>query len=172
AADAVGRARVGRQAAAVRRPGRGALRAGGGRLATLEAVFGGRVSSAGTGFGGGGGQRGVARTVLPEQLVFQAHSASGRPLPGRVVVFRARNAQIARDSVVTDSTGRARVDVTLGSQAGPALLTASLDSVQAAETLHVDPGPAVELILERDGARVDGGRIIVERDVPFALTLK
>src|SRR5207302_1440624 len=82
-------------------------------------------------------------------FVVQAHSASGRPLPGRAVVFRVRNAQIARDSVVTDSTGRARVEVTLGSQAGLALVTASLDSVQAAETLHVDPGPAVELILER-----------------------
>src|SRR5256885_7434661 len=87
-------------------------------------------------------------------------------------MFRGRNARIARDSIVTDSTGRARVDVTLGSQGGLALVTASLDSVQAAETLHVDPGPAVELILERDGARVDGGRIIVERDVPFALTIK
>jgi len=172
ATDSLGRAAFVIQAAAVRRPGRVELRVRGERLAALEAVFGGPVSSAGTGFVGGGGQRGVARTQLPEQLVFQAHSASGRPLPGRVVVFRVRNAQIARDSVVTDSTGRARVDVTLGSQAGLALVTASLDSVQAAETLRVDPGPAVELILERDGARVDGGRIIVERDVPFALTLK
>src|SRR5205823_12408398 len=83
-----------------------------------------------------------------------------------------RAGRSARASVVTASTGRARVDVTLGSQAGLALVTASLDSVQAAETLHVAPGRAVELILERDGARVDGGRIIVERDVPFALTLK
>src|SRR5438046_8809855 len=93
-------------------------------------------------------------------------------MPGRVVVFRSRTAQFPRDSAVTDSAGRARVEVTLGSQAGVAVVTASFDSVQTAETLHVDPGPAVELILERDGARVDGGRIIVERDVPFALTLK
>lgn len=172
ATDSLGRTAFVIQSASVRRPGRIELRARGERLAALEAVFGGPVSSVGTGFVGGGGERGVARTLLPEPLVFQAHSASGRPLPGRAVVFRVRNAQIARDSVVTDSTGRARVEVTLGSQAGLALVTASLDSVQAAETLHVDPGPAVELILERDGARVDGGRIIVERDVPFALTLK
>jgi hypothetical protein len=172
ATDSLGRTAFVIQSAAVRRPGRIELRARGERLAALEAVFGGPVSSSGTGFVAGGGQRGVARTLLSEPLVFQAHSVSGRPLPGRVVVFRVRNAQITRDSVVTDSTGRARVDVTLGSQAGLALVTASLDSVQAAETLRVDPGPAVELILERDGARVDGGRIIVERDVPFALTLK
>jgi hypothetical protein len=172
ATDSLGRTAFVIQSAAVRRPGRIELRARGERLAALEAVFGGPVSSSGTGFVAGGGQRGVARTLLSEPVVFQAHSASGRPLPGRVVVFRVRNAQITRDSVVTDSAGHARIDVTLGSQAGLAVVTASLDSVQAAETLRVDPGPAVELILERDGARVDGGRIIVERDVPFALTLK
>src|SRR5436309_215134 len=172
ATDSLGRAAFLIQAAAVRRPGRIELRSRGERLAVVEAVFGGPVSRAGTGFVSGGGQRGVARTLLPEALVFQAHSASGRPMPGRVVVFRSRNAQVTRDSAVTDSAGRARVDVTLGSQAGRAVVTASFDSVQTAETLHVDPGPAVELIVERDGARVDGGRIIVERDVPFSLTLK
>ena len=172
ATDSLGRAAFLIQAAAVRRPGRIELRSRGERLAVVEAVFGGPVSRAGTGFVSGGGQRGVARTLLPEALVFQAHSASGRPMPGRVVVFRSRNAQVTRDSAVTDSAGRARVDVTLGSQAGLAVVTASFDSVQTAETLHVDPGPAVELIVERDGARVDGGRIIVERDVPFSLTLK
>lgn len=172
ATDSLGRAAFVIQAAAVRRPGRIELRTRGERLAVLEAAFGGPVSRAGTGFVSGGGQRGVARTLLSEPLVFQAHSVSGRPIPGRVVVFRSRNAQVTRDSAVTDSAGRARVEVTLGSQAGVAVVTASFDSVQTAETLHVDPGPAVELILERDGARVDGGRIIVERDVPFALTLK
>src|SRR6266516_1098640 len=172
ATDSLGRAAFVIQAAAVRRPGRIELRTRGERLAVLEAVFGGPVSRAGSGFVSGGGQRGVARTLLSEPLVFQAHSVSGRPIPGRVVVFRSRNAQVTRDSALTDSAGRARVEVTLGSQAGVAVVTASFDSVQTAETLHVDPGPAVELILERDGARVDGGRIIVERDVPFALTLK
>src|SRR5206468_11984591 len=98
ATDSLGRAAFVIQAALVRRPGRVELRARGERLAALEAVFGGPVSSAGTGFVGGGGQRGVARTLLPEPLVFQAHSASGRPLPGRAVVFRVRNAQIARRS--------------------------------------------------------------------------
>ncbi|MGH7547168.1 MAG: hypothetical protein ACREMM_03225 [Gemmatimonadales bacterium] len=53
-----------------------------------------------------------------------------------------------------------------------AIVTASLDSVQKSETLLVDPGAPVELILERDGTRVDGGRVIVELGVPFALTVR
>jgi hypothetical protein len=130
------------------------------------------VGSVGTGFVSSGGKGGVARTLLPAPLVFQARSVSGGPLPGRVVKFRSRNAQVAPDSAVTDSAGRARVDVTLGSQAGSAVVTASLDSVEVAETLRVDPGHAVELILEREGMRVDGGRIIVELGVPFTLTVK
>src|SRR5437867_2968725 len=98
----------------------------------------------------------------------------GNPVPNEPLELRPEHADmgVAADTRATDSAGRARVDVTLGSQAGLAVVTASFDSVQTAETLHVDPGPAVELIVERDGARVDGGRIIVERDVPFSLTLK
>jgi hypothetical protein len=172
AADSLGRVAFVIETANVQRPGRLEVRARGERLGVLDVVLVNTAAGAGSGFQPSSGQRGGARTLLSEPLVFQARTPSGRPLPGRVVVFRARNAQLARDSAVTDSVGRARVDVTLGSRAGPAVVTASLDSVQAAETLAVDPGPAVELILERDGARVDGGRIIVERDVPFALTLK
>ncbi|OLB18917.1 MAG: hypothetical protein AUI99_04400 [Gemmatimonadetes bacterium 13_1_40CM_3_69_22] len=169
--DSLGRAAFVVQTAALRRPGRIELRARGERLAAFDAVFSGTAASAGTGFVSSGGQRGVARMLLTEPLLFQAHTVSGRPLSGRVVSVRGRNAQV-RDSALTDSLGRARIEVTLGAQAGMAVVTASLDSVQAAETLRVDPGPAVELILERDGVRVDGGRILVERDVPFALTLK
>jgi len=130
------------------------------------------AASAGTGFVSGGGRGGVARTLLPAPLVFQARSVYGLPLAGRVVKFRSRNAQVAADSAVTDSAGRAQVDVTLGSQAGSAVVTASLDSVEVAETLRVDPGHAVELILEREGTRVDGGRMIVVLGVPFTLTVK
>jgi hypothetical protein len=157
---------------AVQRPGKIAVRARGERLASLEAVLGGPVTTAGTGFVSSGARRGVARTTLQEPFVFQARSAAGRPLPGRIVRFRARNAQVSPDSAVTDADGQARVEVKLGTQAGSAVLIASVDSVQRSETISVDPGPAVEIILERDGTRVDGGRIIVEVGAPFALTVK
>src|SRR5256885_15416688 len=101
ATDSLGRTAFVIQSASGRRPGRIELRARGERLAALEAVFGGPVSSVGTGFVGGGGERGVARTLLPEPLVFQAHSASGRPPPGRAVVVRVRHAPIAPGSDVT-----------------------------------------------------------------------
>jgi hypothetical protein len=171
ATDSLGRAAFVIQPDGVRRPGRIEVRARGQRIAVVEAVLTGPVSRIGTGFVAGRGQRGMARTRLSEPLVFQAYSVSGRPLPGRVVRLRARNAQVS-DSAVTDSTGRAPIAVMLGAQAGSAVVTASLDSVEVAETLSVHPGPAVELMLERDGMRVDGRRILVELDVPFVLTLK
>lgn len=170
--DSLGNAGFVVQGAAVQRPGMISVRARGERLASLEAVFGGPVTGAGTGFVSGGAKRGVVRTLLPEPLVFQARSAAGRPLPGRLVRFRGRNAEVTPDSAVTDSVGQARVQVTLGAQMGSAVVIAFIDSVQTSDTLHVDPGAAVELILERDGTRVDGGRIVAEVGTPFALTVK
>ena len=137
------------EAAAVRRPGLVELRVRGERIASFEVMFAGPVSSVGSGFISHPGGRGVARTQLPAPLVFEARSVSGRPLPGRTVRFAARNAEVAMDRVVTDSLGQARVDVRLGQQVGKAIVTASLDSVQKSETLLVDPGAPVELILER-----------------------
>lgn len=173
--DSLGRVTFLVNGAAVRRTGTVAVRARGERLATFDVVLSTPVAGSGTGFieGAGEGTRGgVARTQLGEPLVFEARTTAGQPLAGRVVRFRARNAQLARDSAVTDSAGQVRMDVTLGTLVGPAVVTASLDSVQRADTLHVYAGPPVELVLERDGTRVDGGRIIVELGVPFALTVK
>src|SRR5207245_11464294 len=65
ATDSLGRTAFVIQSASVRRPGRIELRARGERLAALEAAVRGRVSSVGTGFVGGGGERGVGRTLLP-----------------------------------------------------------------------------------------------------------
>jgi hypothetical protein len=88
------------------------------------------------------------------------------------VVFQVQNAQIRPDSAVTDSIGQARLEVTLGSRAGSAVVTATVDSSQWRESLQVLPGAPVELLIERDGTRVDRGHTLVQLGVPFALTLK
>src|SRR6266576_6185 len=102
-----------------------------------------------------------ARTRLSEPLVFPVRSNLGRPLVGKVVTFRAVNADVETDSVATDSTGIARVDVTLGNQTGPALVTATVDSLERQAALSVEPGPPTGVILERDGTRVDAGTMTV-----------
>jgi hypothetical protein len=170
--DSLGRATFTIPSAMMRRPGRIAVRVRGQALGSIEASLGGPVSSARSGFKAGGGRRGLAGWSLPEPLVFQAHAPSGRPLPGRVVVFQVQNAQIRPDSAVTDSIGQARLEVTLGSRAGSAVVTATVDSSQWRESLQVLPGAPVELLIERDGARVDRGHTLVQLGVPFALTLK
>ncbi len=127
------------------------------------------MAPAATGFVSGVGQRGIARTRLSEPLVFQVRSSLGRPLVGKVVTFRAVNADVATDSVVTDSAGLARAEVTLGKQAGPALVTATVDSLQRQAALSVDPAAPAGVIIERDGNRVDGGTIVVTGGATFVL---
>jgi hypothetical protein len=101
--------------------------------------------------------------------VFQVRSSLGRPLAGKVVTFRAVNAEVANDNVVTDSAGLARVEVTLGKQAGPALVTATGDSLQRQAALEVDPAAAAGIIIERDGNRVDGGTMVATAGAAFTL---
>jgi len=170
--DSLGRTGFTIQASAVRRPGRIAVRVRGQALGLVEAFLAGPVSSARSGFLAGSEQRGVAGTSLPAPLLFEARSPSGRPLPGRLVAFQAQNARIAPDSAVTDSMGQAKVDVTLGTRAGSAVITATVEAIQLPETVLVLPGVPVELWLERAGTRVDRGRIAVQLGVPFALTLR
>ena len=117
-------------------------------------------------------RRGLPRTHLGDAPIVEVRNRSGAPLAGKTVTFQATNAQVDPTSAVTDSAGQVRVEVTLGTKAGMALVTAVVDSVRAQDTLQVVPGAAVELVLERDGQRVDGGRILVELGVPFGLTLR
>jgi len=160
--------------AAVRHSGTLDLWARGRRIAALDVALAGpeRAASTGTGFVPKDSLRGVVRHHLPQPLVFQVRGPSGGALAGRVVSLRARNATLASDSAVTDSAGRVQVDVTLGTQAGVADITASVDSVEQKTTLLVEPGPPVEFILERDGLRVESGHILVALDTSFELTVK
>jgi len=170
--DSLGRALFVIPRAGIREPGRLEVFARGARLASVDATVPNILSSITTGFVAGDGQRGVVRSRLTEPMVFQARGIAGNPLPNKRVSFRAVNAEIAPDSAVTDSAGQVRLDVTLGSKAGTAVVTAMLDSVQKQATLYVDAGIPVELMLEREGIRVDGGHIVVELGAPFTLTLR
>ena len=167
--DSLGRATFLIERAAVRHSGKLAIRVRGQSFGSVEVVRTDMVAPAGTGFVSGVGQRGIARTRLNEPLVFQVRSSLGRPLVGKVVTFRAVNAEVAADSVVTDSTGLARVEVTLGKQAGPALVTATVDSLQRQAAISVDPAAPAGVIIERDGNRVDGGSMVVAAGAPFTL---
>ena len=167
--DSLGRAAFGIERVAVRRGGKLTIRVRGQPLGSVDVVRTDLVAPATTGFVSGIGQRGVARTRLSEPLVFQVRSNLGRPLVGKGVAFRAVNADLETDSVATDSAGLARVDVTLGKQAGPALVTATVDSLERQAALSVEPGPPTGVILERDGTRVDASTITVPVGRTFAV---
>jgi hypothetical protein len=128
-------------------------------------------ASAATEFISGVGQHAVAGARLAEPLVLRVRNSAGAPLSGKVVTLRAVNASVVSDSVVTDSGGLARIDVIVGKQAGPALVTATVDSVEKRATLVVEPTGPVGVVLERDGSRVDGGTIRVPAGRPFRITL-
>jgi len=167
--DSLGRAMFVFERGAVRRGGRLAIRVRGQLFGTVDVVRTDLMAPAATGFTSGVGQRGIARTRLNEPLVFQVRSSLGRPLAGKVVTFRAVNAEVATDSVVTDSAGLARVEVTLGKQAGPALVTATVDSLERQAALAVEPAAPAGIIIERDGNRVDGGTIVATAGAAFTL---
>ena len=167
--DSLGRATFVLERGAVRHGGKLAIRVRGQTFGSVDVVRTDLMAPATTGFASGVGQRGIARTRLNEPLVFQVRSSLGRPLAGKVVTFRAVNAEVASDSVVTDSAGLARVEVTLGKQAGPALVTATVDSLQRQAALEVDPAAAAGIIIERDGNRVDGGTMVATAGAAFTL---
>jgi hypothetical protein len=155
--------------AAVRRAGTVALLVRGEKLAGLPVLYSDAVSDAASGFVSATSPSGIARKRLNEPLVFAVRSVAGRGLPGRVVSFRGQNADVVPDSALTDSTGRAKVFVTLGMQAGLAVVTASVDSISKHIDLRIEPSADATLTIEQDGTRIDGGQIVVPIDIPFAL---
>ncbi len=166
--DSLGRAVFVVERSAVRRTGTLTFRVRGLNPASVDVIRTDVAVAAATGFVAGGGQHGIARTRLGDPLVFQARGGGG-PLVGKVVTFRGVNAQVAPDTVVTDSAGLARVEVTLGTQAGPALVTATIDSIQKQATLVVEAAAPAGIIIERDGTRVDGGTMAVAAGSTFRL---
>jgi hypothetical protein len=89
-----------------------------------------------------------------------------------MVTFRAVNATLTPSTVLTDSLGHARVEVTLGERVGPASIWATVDSIEKRVSLQVDPGPAIELVLEHNGFRVNGRWVGVGLDTTFVVRLR
>jgi hypothetical protein len=169
--DSLGRAQFALEPHAVRRGGAVHVVVRGDTLASLEAVFTEPASDTASGFLPGDERAGVAGMALDAPVAFRVRGRSGRALPGRVVAFAAHNATVAPVRAVTDSQGLARVRVTLGTKAGTAVLTATVDSVQRGDTLHVRPGPATAVVIERNDVRVDGGQVRVSVDSSFVLAV-
>jgi len=82
------------------------------------------------------------------------------------------NASVSPTTATTDSAGRVRVEVTLGERVGPATIVATIDSLEKRATLQVDPGPAVDLVLEHDGSRVNGRWVGVGLDTTFVVRMR
>jgi len=169
--DSLGRVVFAVERSTIRRAGKLAIRVRGQVFGSVDVVRGDVAATGATGFVSGVGQHGIARTGLSEPLVFQVRSSTGRALAGKVVRFRGVNAVVAPDSVVTDAAGFARVEVTLGKQAGPALVNAVVDSIQKQAALSVEPAGPESVVIERDGMRVDGGRMAVTAGGTFVVRI-
>lgn len=103
-------------------------------------------SASRTGFVAGMGQRGRVGTRLPLPLVFEVRDSANRPVAGRAVVWAATNADLVQPPAATDSQGRARLVVTLGTRAGPAAVRASVGALTREAPLLALPGPAARLV--------------------------
>jgi hypothetical protein len=82
------------------------------------------------------------------------------------------NATVSPAATTTDSVGRARIEVALGERVGPAVVVATIDSLEKLVTLQVEPGPAVELVVEHHGFRVNGRWVGVGLDTTFVVRLR
>jgi hypothetical protein len=168
ATDSVGRASFVLEPRTIRRPGQIQIRARETQLATLDAAY---TAASQSRFVTGAEQVGIAGTQVNAPLVFQARAGSGRPLTGRLISFTAQNAEVTPDHAISDGAGLAQVQVTLGPKAGVAIVIASVDSVETQATLQVQPAAPSAVIIEHNHVRVDGGRLVVPADMPFALSV-
>lgn len=170
--DSLGRARLIVARGAMRRHGTLQVQVREKNLASVEVVLGMPLSDGETGFAPLATTSGEAGNGLSEPVVFEARNRAGRPAPGRSVAFRAVNASVTPTTGTTDSAGRVRVEVTLGERVGPAILVATVDSIEKRVTLQVGPGPAVDMVIEHNGFRVNGRWVVVAQDTTFTIRLR
>jgi hypothetical protein len=170
--DSLGRARLVVIGGRVRRGGTLQVAIGGRQLGRLDVVVGAPLLEATTGFLLPATLHGYVGNRLAEPLVFEARTRLGQPAVRRAVSFRAMNATVSPAATTTDSVGRARIEVALGERVGPAVVVATIDSLEKVVTLQVEPGPAVELVLEHHGLRVNGRWVGVGLDTTFVVRLR
>ena len=170
--DSLGRVRMVVARSTIRRKGTIQVQVREKPMAAVDVVIGMPLADAETDFLPIRVASGSAGNGLGEPVVFQARTRLGRPAVGRMVMFRAANATLTPSTVFTDSLGHARVEVTLGERVGPASIWATVDSIEKRVNLQVDPGPAVELVLEHNGFRVNGRWVGVGLDTVFVVRLR
>jgi len=170
--DSLGRARILLARGAVRRRGTLQVQVREKSMAGVDIVVGMPLSEGETGFLSPAVANGEAGNGLGEPLVFEARTRLGHPAAGRVVTFRSVNASVTPTTATTDSAGRVRVEVTLGERVAPAVVVATVDSIEKRVTVQVGPGPAAELVLEHNGFRVNGRWVIVGLDTTFVIRLR
>ena len=114
------------------------------------------LSGVRSGFVLGVGQHGAAGAHPPLPLMFELRDTAGLPVAGREVALSVTNGRVGAPLVVTDSSGRVHVDVTLGPRVGPVEVTAQAGAIERQATLYADPAPAAKLTLRCGEARLDG----------------
>jgi len=123
-----------------------------------------------TGFVAGMSQHGIVGTRLPLPLVFQALDEQGAPVRGQAVSFAARNARVEPVTTVTDTGGRARLEVTLGSEARAAVVTATVGAFSKSVSFTPAAGPPAELVVLCRGERAED-RLALPVDSPTVLAV-
>ena len=170
--DSLGRARIVVARDALRRRGTLQVQVRDKVMAAVDVVLGVPLAEGETDFLPIRVSSGSAGNGLGEPVVFEARTKLGRPAAGHIVVFRSVNATVLPTTATTDSAGRVRVEVTLGERVGPATIVATVDSIEKRVTVQVEPGPAVELVLENKGFRVNGRWVGVGLDTTFVVRMR
>jgi len=115
-------------------------------------------------------QHGIVGTKLSLPLVFQALDEQGAPVRGQAVSFAAHNARVDPAATVTDTGGRARVEVTLGTEARAAVVTATVGAFSKSVSFTPAPGPPAELVVVCRGERAED-RLALPADSPTVLAV-
>jgi hypothetical protein len=123
-----------------------------------------------TGFVAGMSQHGIVGTKLSLPLVFQALDEQGAPVRGQAVSFAAHNARVDPAATATDTGGRARVEVTLGTEARAAVVTATVGAFSKSVSFTPAPGPPAELVVVCRGERAED-RLALPADSPTVLAV-
>ena len=113
------------------------------------------LSGVRSGFVLGVGQHAAAGAHPPLPLLFELRDTAGVAVSGHAVALSVTNGWLGAARVVTDSSGRVNVDVTLGPRAGPVEVRAQAGTIERQATLYAEPGPAATLTLRCGDTRVE-----------------
>jgi hypothetical protein len=149
----------------IRESGRLDIIVGPNELASIPVtVMAGAVAVDQTRWVSGARQSGAVASTLANPLTLQVQDASGLPIRGQQVVFTATNARVEPPVATTDSAGRVSVTVQLGNTVRPASVVAIVEDQRIETIIQVTAGPAVDLLVTRDGAAVGTDLVFGSKD--------